>query len=310
MSAGGIVLVPGPCVTGPTPLLFQSEEIRQTFKQMSTQPSQRLPSYSYVEANVGVAVNVDAGSGWGEVRLPTAAARKDEPSAPPSAPPSEQPDYFNLSAINDGQNFVASRPVNRESIIEITRPSSSKPSSQAAMVDPRDYANVKQEDAELPRGQPPLQEDYVNSSHELLMAQSDCPSPDNAQLDYINSAVVDRTLDRRAEHRVEEGAGRESPEEDSGAPIEDRDYINSNDLDLSEEPEATNGKHAWEVRGGNGKGGGLRGKSHGAVCHAVSVPCLLQQELKVRSRSRRPLRTVGSSVASPVSLTPLSTSCT
>ena len=258
-------------MTGPTPLLFQSEEIRQTFKQMSSQPSQRLPSYSYVEPDVGVAVNVDTGSEWGEVRLPTGAGRRDEPSALPSAPPSEQPDYFNLSAINDGQNFVASQPVNRESIIEITRPSSSKPSPQAAVVDPRDYANVKQEDSDLPRGQPPLQEDYVNSNHELLMAHNDCPSPDNGQMDYINSAVVDQTLDRRAEHRVEDGAGRDSPEESSAAPIEDRDYINSTDLDLSEEPEATNGEHAWEVRGSNGQGRGGRGKSHGAVCHAVCL---------------------------------------
>lgn len=258
-------------MTGPTPLLFQSEEIRQTFKQMSSQPSQRLPSYSYVEPDVGVAVNVDAGSEWGEVRLPTGAGRRDEPSALPSAPPSEQPDYFNLSAINDGQNFVASQPVNRESIIEITRPSGSKPSAQAAVVDPRDYANVKQEDSDLPRGQPPLQEDYVNSNHELLMAHNDCPSPDNGQMDYINSAVVDQTLDRRVEHRMEDGAGRDSPEESSAAPIEDRDYINSNDLDLSEEPEATNGEHASEVRGSNGKGRGGRGKCHGAVCHAVCL---------------------------------------
>ena len=246
----------GVFMADPTPLLFQSEEIRQTFKQMSSQPSQRLPSYSYIETNAGVAVNVDPQNEWGEVRMPTAGGRRDGPSAPPSAPPSEQPDYFNVSAISEGQNFVASRPVNRESIIEITRPAS-KPSPQAAaVVDPRDYANVKQ-DGDQPQDTP-LQEDYVNNPHELLMVQNGGASHDNGQMDYINSAIVDQTLDRRVEQQLRQTMGRTSPDDAYSVLADDRDYINSGELEISEEVEQSGGEHAWVVGGHQGTGLGVR----------------------------------------------------
>lgn len=300
----------------PTPLLFQSEEIRQTFKQMSSQPSQRLPSYSYVETNASVAVNVDPQNEWGEVRMPTAGGRRDGPSAPPS----EQPDYFNVSAISEGQNFVASQPVNRESIIEITRPVSKATPQAAAVVDPRDYANVKQ-DGDQPQGTP-VQEDYVNNPHELLMVQNGGTSHDNSQMDYINSDIVDQTLDRRVEQQLRQATGRTSPDDAYSVLAEDRDYINSGDLEFSEEVEQSGGEHAWEVGRHEGMGVGVRisiwngseelavgmgvkiGSGNGSevewklvilfllfVCAIDRPPCVYQM-LRTTSRTSRPVRTV------------------
>ena len=202
---------------------------------MSSQPDQRPPSYSYVDPESNVAVSMHPQSEWGEVRMPNTAARRD----PPTAPPSEPPDYFNLSAISEGQNFVASQPVNRESIIEITRPSTVKPSQHPlAAVNPRDYANVKP-DGDHPQATPP-QEDYVNTPQDLLLPQNGgtCPQ-DNGQTDYINSDVVDQTLDRHGEYQLDQAMGGNYPDQ--------RDYINSGELEFSDEVEQSDGKHAGEA---------------------------------------------------------------
>ena len=199
-------------------------------QQEDSGPSEK---YNYVDPEKLIALESTSEQGWYKVvhREGEGGGRDD--------PVSEQgSDYFNVDGVGEGPNIVtqlstpqtSSVGTNRVSIIELNRPAAtSTASTQSTANQLKDYANMKDQ------GTYP-QEDYVNNPLELLNVQD---TPDAGQLDYINSDIVDQSLNIddppsgiTSTKATPTGA---TPSSDPiyCEPPDARDYINTDDLDLS-----------------------------------------------------------------------------